>query len=138
MLQIKNTLGGGKSEGLYVWKKYEIGSELKEINKSVSTLPYAFQDGSAVVLNNEIHILGGQSFGGYHYKFNGSSWTSVSALPYDFYRGSAVVLNGEIHILGGSYDSSSYTSHYKFNSTTSPWTEVSTLPYDFYSGNAVV
>ena len=23
MLQIKNTLGGGKPEGLYVWKKYE-------------------------------------------------------------------------------------------------------------------
>ena len=23
MLQIKNTLGGGKPEGIYVWKKYE-------------------------------------------------------------------------------------------------------------------
>ena len=35
MLQIKNTLGGGKPEGLYVWKKSDIGSELKEFNKRV-------------------------------------------------------------------------------------------------------
>lgn len=30
MLQIKNTLGGGKPEGLYVWKKYEIGTSYIE------------------------------------------------------------------------------------------------------------
>ena len=35
MLQIKNTLGGGKPEGLYVWKKYSIGFKYKEasVNK---------------------------------------------------------------------------------------------------------
>ena len=35
MLQIKNTLGGGKPEGLYAWKKYSIGFKYKEasVNK---------------------------------------------------------------------------------------------------------
>ena len=138
MLQIKNTLGGGKPEGSYVWKKYEIGSELKIFNKSVSTLPYNFHNGSAVVLNGEIHILGGGANStSYkkHYKWDGNSWTSVSTLPYDFHYGSAVVLNGEIHILGSDL-SGTYTKHYKFDGSS--WTSVSTLPYDFYRGSAVV
>lgn len=136
MLQIKNALGGGKPEGLYVWKKNEIGSELKEINESVSTLPYDFYNGCAVVLNGEIHILGTDKSSNYrkHYKWNGSSWTSVSTLPYDFYYGSAVVLNGEIHILGAN--TYPYTQHYKWDGSS--WSSVSTLPYNFYNGCAVV
>ena len=136
MLQIKNTLGGGKPEGLYAWKKNSIGSELKVLNKSVSTLPYSFYNGCAVVLNGEIHILGTNDSSNYtkHYKWNGSSWTFVSTLPYDFYYGSAVVLNGEIHILGGN--TYPYTQHYKWNGSS--WISVSTLPYNFYNGAAVV
>ena len=34
-------------------------SVLANENKSISTLPYSFYNGSAVVLNDEIHILGG-------------------------------------------------------------------------------
>ena len=137
MLQIKNTLGGGKPEGLYAWKKSEIGSELKVLNESVSSLPYNFYRSSAVVLNGEIHVLGSGYSGNFfkHYKWNGTSWTSVGTLPYSFYRGSAVVLNGEIHILG-SGDSSHLTKHYKFDGSS--WTSVSTLPYAFYDGSAVV
>ena len=136
MLQIKNTLGGGKPEGMYVWKKNEIGSELKEFNKSVSTLPYNFSYGSAVIYNNEIHILGGNyssSTSLKHYKWNGSSWTSVSTLPFSFADGQAVVYNNEIHILGGS---NAGTSHYKWDGST--WTSVSTLPYDFSRGSVVI
>ena len=67
---------------------------------SVSTLPYSFSGGSAIVLNNELHILGSNNSSYYtkHYKYNGTSWESVSTLPYDFYSGSAVVYNDEIHI----------------------------------------
>ena len=135
MLQIKNTLGGGKPEGLYVWKKNEIGSELKVLNESVSTLPYRFYYGSAVVLNGEIHILGSGSSGDEtkHYKWDGSSWTSVSTLPFSFADGQAVVYNNEIHILGGA---NAGTSHYKWDGST--WTSVSTLPYDFSRGSAVI
>ena len=85
---------------------------------SVSTIPndFRFCNGSAVVYNNEIHILGGLVSSGYegtttHYKWNGSKWISASTLPYNFYQGSAVVYNNEIHILG-SNDSDNYVSHY--------------------------
>ena len=135
MLQIKNTLGGGKPEGLYAWKKNEIGSELKVFNKSVSTLPFNFACGSAVVLNGEIHILGSDYAGNYakHYKWNGTSWVSVSTLPYNFHYGAAVIFEDEIHILGGM---DNVKKHYKWDGSS--WISVGTLPYDFYYGSAVV
>lgn len=138
MLQIKNTLGGGKPEGLYAWKKNSIGSELKELNKSVSTLPYAFFGGCSVVLNGEIHILGSNESSSYtkHYKWNGISWVSVSTLPYNFRFGSAVVLDGEIHILGSADNEFTYKNHYKWNGSS--WISVSTLPVYLYYGSAVV
>ena len=102
-----------------------------------STLPYDFYHGDAIVLNNEIHILGGDG-GTYkeHYKWNGTSWTSVSTLPYNFRNGDAIVLNDEIHILGSINGSSVYKNHYKWNGTS--WSSVLTLPYDFYHGDAIV
>lgn len=98
-------------------------------------LPYDFSYASAVVYNNEIHLLGSQVNNMYtkHYKWNGSSWASVSTLPYNFYEGSAVVYNNEIHILGGS---GGRTKHYKWNGTS--WTSVSTLPYNSEKSSAVV
>lgn len=70
-----------------------------------STLPYNFYLGSAVVLNNEIHILGGyDNDSTRHYKWNGSEWVSVTTLPVGLYLGSAVSFNGKIHTLGGSYN----------------------------------
>ena len=138
MLQIKNTLGGGKPEGLYAWSKNSVGmSDFKVLGKNVSTLPYPFYYSSAVVYNGEIHILGSGDSGydKYHYKWDGSSWTSASTLPYSFNSGSVVVLNGEVHILG-SYMGGSQTKHYKWDGSS--WTSVSTLPYSFYYGSAVV
>ena len=100
----------------------------------MTDLPYDFYDGSAVVYNGEIHILGSAGNRTSHYKWDGSTWTSVSTLPFSFYYGSAVVYNGEIHILGGNGGSS--ISHYKWNGSS--WAKVSTLPYIFYEGSAVV
>lgn len=100
-------------------------------------LPYNFKEGSAVVYNNEIHLLGGSTTGteNNHYKWDGLRWVSVSTLPYIFYWGSAVVYNGEIHILGSEDDNCHY-NHYKWDGTS--WTQVSTLPRWFYEGSAVV
>ena len=113
----KSSQGGGDSGtasgsvvGLQI-EKYidEIGSACV----SVSTLPYGFTAGSAVVYNNEIHILGGGSSSARtnHYKFNGSSWESVSTLPYGFAYSPAVVYDNDIHILG-SNSSNARTNHY--------------------------
>ena len=102
-----------------------------------SVLPYKFSNGSAVVYNNEIHILGGNSYSDStkHYKYDGTSWTEVSTLPYNFCWGGAVVYNNEIHILGGNSDSDN-TKHYKYDGIS--WTEVSTLPYEFSNGSVVI
>ena len=125
-------------------KPYAEGEETDLIESSINTsedyswtpvsiLPYSLFEGSAVVYNNEIHVLGGSRKKTAHYKLNGIEWTSVSTLPYDFYSGSAVVYNNEIHILGGNGGGS---KHYKWDGTS--WTSVSTLPYYFYEGSAVV
>lgn len=100
-----------------------------------STIPYNFNNGSAVVLDGEIHILGSKNDGCMmsHYKWDGFSWTEVSTLPYNFYSGSVIILNEEIHILGGIGGA---TKHYKWDGSS--WTEVSTLPYRFLYGSAVV
>ena len=98
---------------------------------SASTLPSNMQYGSAVVLNNEIHLIYNLN----HYKWNGSSWTSVSTLPYSFSSGHLVTFNNEIHAIGSSGE---YTkrAHYKWNGTA--WTSVSSLPIVFYGGGGVV
>ena len=106
----------------------------RKFDIQVSTLPYTFSSGGAVIYNNEIHILGGYDNYYKHYKWNGSTWTEVSTLPYNFSYGQAIVYNNEIHIMGTTnFD---YTKHYKWNGTT--WVRVSTLPYNFQDGSAVV
>ena len=128
--------GGSKVtvDGVKYNENLDLTSFLQDMN--ISTLPYSFDKGCAVVLDGEIHILGGSSFGTTskkHYKFNGTEWVSVSTLPYKLYFGCAVVLDGEIHILGGSDGA---TNHYKFNGTE--WVSVSTLPSSFNLCSAVV
>ena len=139
---LKNSLGsgGGGGNGGGVACQFSIKENSVVVNQDevISTLPYDFNYGSAVVLNDEIHILGSSGSGNSkkHYKWNGTSWTSASTLPpYNFYFGSAVVLNDEIHILGGS-DEYGFKSHYKWDGTS--WTSVSKLPYAFVNGSAVV
>ena len=105
-------------------------------NKELPDLLYISYGGAAVVLNNEIHIMGSSNQTGYqtkHCKYDGSSWVEVSTLPYAFASGSAVVYNNEIHILGSS---SNNTPHYKWDGST--WTSVSTLPYGFNNNNSAV
>ena len=68
--------------------------------------------------NNEIHILGGNTYPTRHYKWNGSSWVSVSTLPFSCYENSAVVFKGCIYVIHG-------VAIYKFNGSS--WTQVLTL-----------
>ena len=139
--EIKSRVGSGSASagGLQI-EKYVDEQVSRDV--SVSTLPYNFANGSAVVLNNEIHILGSGGSSSYstnHYKYNGTSWESVSTLPYKFSNGSAVVLNNEIHILGSIYYDSGYLyakKYYKFDGSS--WMDVRALPYEFHSGSAVV
>lgn len=118
-------------------EKYAIGA-FKMLDIGEVTLPYEFNQGSAVVYNGEIHILGSviSEYRTSHYKWDGTKWVEVSTIPYEFYYGSAVVYNNEIHILGGSSSSTGRTKHYKWDGSN--WTSVSTLPYVFDKGVAIV
>ena len=120
-------------DGVPIGKEFELNFIGYYWSNTSTDLLYYFYEGSAVVYNNELHILGGTGGSTKHYKYDGSSWTSVSTLPYKFYQSSAVVYNNELHILGGNNSS---TNHYKYDGSS--WTSVSTLPYNFYRGSAVV
>ena len=83
----------------------------------MSTLPYDFYNGSAVVYNDELHILGGSyysnvHYGTNHYAYDGIKWSNTTTLPYDFYGGAAVAFGDEIHIIGGASDPSDSKKHY--------------------------
>ena len=148
MAMYNASLAGGGSSVTIDDVVYEGDLKLKSVLSDIrlTNLPYNFYAGSAVVLDGEIHILGGADSNHLdsHYKWDGTSWTSVMSIPYHFKNGSAVVLDGEIHILGGDYKSSSspgnyyYRSHYKYNSITNKWNKEKFLPYYFYYGSAVV
>ena len=102
-------------------------------------MPYSYLEGSAVVYNNKVHILGGYTSKTKHYSFDGTTWTSESTLPYQFFRGTACVYNNKIHILGGYLDSGTNNGlayHYSWDG--SEWKQESTLPYSMRHGACTV
>ena len=122
--------------GLHVEKAINISPSM-DIN--VSTLPYDFYNGSAVVFDGKIHIMGGKEYKceKKHYEYDGSSWTELEEMSYDFYYGSAVVWNNEIHILG-AYDGSSSCWHCIYNPKTLSWSRAQGSFPDSLVGNSTV
>ena len=120
-----NSTGSSIHEEFYIME-----SDLEIVYDWVkkSSAPYAICESSAVVLNNELHILGGTNGPLNHYKWNGTQWASESALPFSFIKGSAIMHRGELHILTS-------TNHYKWDGTQ--WINVSTLPYELTNGCAI-
>lgn len=116
MVDAINNMASVTIDGVKVTGTLNLLKDYLNVNSKISTLPYDFYASSAVVLNGEIHILGGSSsYYKKHYKWNGTSWVSVSTLPYYVGNSSAVVLNDIIHILGGNYSDSCYRYHYSLN-----------------------
>lgn len=99
----------------------------------VGTLPFKFDIGSAVVLNDEIHLLGSNKEPNKHYKWDGETWTQVSTIPFSVYYTVAVALDGEIHLISGANNS---VAHYKWNGET--WTQVGTVPLTYSTRKAAV
>lgn len=89
----------------------------------VGTLPFKFDIGSAVVLNDEIHLLGSNREPTKHYKWDGKTWTKVSTIPFNVNYTVAVALNNEIHLIGGANNS---MVHYKWDGET--WTQLESCP----------
>ena len=80
MISIKGTGGGGGAKVFIdgVKQKKDFNFKTYHVDLSISTLPYDFYNGCAVVFNNEIHILGGK--GGYtsHYIVYGKIYKEVT------------------------------------------------------------
>lgn len=122
-----DSTGSAINNGFYI-----AAGDMKLVYEWIASteLPYNAANGTAVVLNNEIHLIGG-SDGAAHYKLNGTSWESVSTVVNSMANGThcAVVYNDEIHVFNN-------TSHYKWNGTS--WVSVSTIPFSLVNGVAVV
>lgn len=88
-----------------------------------TNIPYSFSNGSAVVFQNKIHLLGGTNTRALHYTFDGNSWTQETNLPFYFYNGSAIAFDGKIHCFGGGGTESQY---YTYDGST--WTHEADLP----------
>ena len=133
-----NVLGGsgtdedGVSSGLSHYR-YKNGNW-----EFVSTLPYNFTGGSAVLFNGNIHIFGG----GYdseqlnHYSYSGGSWINEGSLPYPLSDGFVCVdSENTLHILGGvrSDDDASdlYNKNHYIMSDVG-WERVESLPVSVY------
>ena len=139
---------GGSASAVVNGNNYSISSINVKCEQSLVNLAYPLyntQGSSAVVLNDEIYVLGtGNDMN--HYtdlsKYNPSTneWTILNDMPRVAHYTRPVVLNGEIHLIGGGDDgNSSYkTSHIKYNATSDTWSEVCTLPYEVCNGAAIV
>jgi len=88
-----------------------------------TNIPYAFANGSAVVYQNKIHLLGGSSSPTSHYSWDGTTWVQESTMPFSFYNGSAIAFGGKIHCIGGANAGERY---YTWDGTT--WTQEANLP----------
>lgn len=105
----------------------------KTVNVSLPNLPFDLEEGSAVVYEGEIHVLGGSNFDNNydymkHVKFNGTEWKTVSTLPCRAMYQSVAVYKGEIYLLYSN-------NFYKWDGLT--WTSL-TPPYSGGSWSIIV
>lgn len=109
--------------------------------KEISTLPYSFRGGSAVVIGDNIHIMGGTGNNYYkHYTYNKilKQWVQQSDLPMSLRSGSAVAIGNSIHIFGSSATSSDGSKDYYYtNEETGEWIRGTDLSASYYGGAAV-
>lgn len=117
---------------------------------SVSTLPYTFSNGAAIVINDEIHIFGGAAsttIDRYHYKWNGSTWTKVSTLAYHFRDGIVTCKYNPIdnqyyiYLFGTTYNTTQDKYCYLGVMTQAgavTWIKIADIPYKCSIQNAIV
>ena len=70
--------------------------------------PVAFMGGTALVINDELHILSNTN----HYKYDGVSWTSVSILPINCSQRACGIYKGKIYVIDVTSNSSAPYSMY--------------------------
>lgn len=125
----------GSAGGLHIGKAINISPSM---DISVSTLPYKFYKGSAVVANGKIYIIGSYASSYYKkfYEYDGTSWNEKAEIPYDFYNGAAVVWNNDIYIVGARNGSNCEMYSYSLKSLA--WYKEADMSQGFYEGSVVI
>ena len=143
MLQIKNTLGGGKPEGLYAWKKSSVST--KKIvessgflyNSSENPCPLLNNRGKIVTYNGSLYAfinVGNSSSTGAVYKYNSSTYkwdstTDIAGVPSGM--GCVAIMNGELYCFPYAVSTNYryYDGHCKkYNPSSKTWENVGVFP----------
>lgn len=103
---------------------------LNDTYAKLTDIPYGFALGSAVAIENNIYLLGGNfnsTYRKYAYKYDKltDTYTQLTDIPYEFYDGSAVTINNDIYLLGSRI---TYNISYKISILISP--AISKYKYD--------
>lgn len=134
----------GHYEYGYYLHHYKLDVEHSEWTEINSNIGFGSRDGSCVVYDGYIHIIGGQattSGGSGNTKHriwrNGDTqWTIIGDSPID-HGSAAVVFHNKIHLMGGlTFDGGITSAHRTFDGTS--WTFEDSMPYSSMDGRAVV
>ena len=106
-------------------------------------VPYVYDSGSIVAVDNNIYIYGSaaggvENYSKYAYKYDISTdtYTKIADIPYEFFGGSAVSTGTDIYLFG-SYKNNYRNYAYKYDISTDTYTKIADIPYEFFAGSAV-
>ncbi len=106
-----------KTSSIYVYSKYTYKYDtLTNTYTKLTDIPQQFYDGSAIVIDTNIYLLGGNSGSinpkyTYQYDTLTNSYTQLTDIPYPFYNGSAVAIGTDIYLLGGENTNHQQTNY---------------------------
>ncbi|MEZ5059869.1 MAG: T9SS type A sorting domain-containing protein [Saprospiraceae bacterium] len=101
---------------------------------TLATIPADFTFPGVVVLNGQIHIMGGGGSNGatalhYAYDPTADTWTQKADLPYVAQQPAAAAANGKIHFFGGGFPNSGspVDDHVVYDPLTDSWSAAAKL-----------
>ncbi len=102
---------------------------------TLANIPVGLAFPVVVVLNAEIHVIGGggpSGATGLHLRYKPATdiWDTLAPVPYLAQQPSGAVVNGKIHYFGGGFPNSGtpLASHYSYDPSSDTWTVAASLP----------
>lgn len=112
-------MGGGNTFSNVSYSNLNEYNSLNDVWTNKTSMPQALYGGSAVVLNGQIHYLGGHTGGqginpsvNSHFIYNpvNDTWTNGIPLTFERFYHVAVNANGKIHLIGGINNDNEYVN----------------------------
>jgi len=108
---------------------------LSQTWETLANIPAGLSFPVVVVLNGEIHVIGGGATSGatqlhLRYKPLSNVWDTLAEVPYKAQQPAGAVLAGKIHYFGGGYPNSGtpLSYHFVYDPTENKWTAAASLP----------